>query len=94
MGTAKGVISLPKRPGVTSGEDVNAYVRSKTLAEWAAREWIAREGGQLEFVSINLAQSLARCGALIFAVDRSGASTARRALAGMSRYRFRDSRCP
>lgn len=35
------------------GEDVNAYVRSKTLAEWAAREWIAREGGQLEFVSIN-----------------------------------------
>lgn len=32
---------------------VNAYARSKTIAERAARDWVAAEGGGLEFVSVN-----------------------------------------
>ena len=35
------------------GSDVYAYVKSKTLAERAARDWVAAEGGAIEFVSIN-----------------------------------------
>jgi dihydroflavonol-4-reductase len=41
-----------------AGADVYAYVKSKTLAERAAREWIAAEGGGLEFVSVNPAAVL------------------------------------
>jgi dihydroflavonol-4-reductase len=33
--------------------DISAYVQSKTIAERAAREWVAREGGGIEFCSIN-----------------------------------------
>ena len=34
------------RPGISP------YIQSKTVAERAARDWVAREGGALEFVSI------------------------------------------
>lgn len=37
----------PDRPGITP------YVRSKTIAERAARDWVAAEGGGIEFCSIN-----------------------------------------
>ncbi|MCT2558266.1 NAD-dependent epimerase/dehydratase family protein [Tsuneonella sp. YG55] len=33
--------------------DVYPYVKSKTIAERAARDWVAAEGGGLEFVSVN-----------------------------------------
>lgn len=33
--------------------DAYAYVKSKTIAELAAREWIAREGGGLEYCTVN-----------------------------------------
>ena len=33
--------------------DAYPYVKSKTIAERAAREWIAAEGGDMEFVSVN-----------------------------------------
>jgi len=33
--------------------DVTAYAKSKTIAERAARDWIAAEGGSLEFVTVN-----------------------------------------
>jgi nucleoside-diphosphate-sugar epimerase len=33
--------------------DAYPYVKSKTLAERAAREWVAAEGGAMEFVSVN-----------------------------------------
>jgi len=36
-----------------SAPGLPAYVRSKTVAEHAAREWMAGEGGPMEFVSIN-----------------------------------------
>ena len=36
-----------------NGNDVYAYVKSKTIAERAARDWVAGEGGGLEFVSVN-----------------------------------------
>ncbi len=32
---------------------VTAYVKSKTIAERAARDWMAAEGGGMEFVSVN-----------------------------------------
>lgn len=32
---------------------VNAYAKSKTIAERAARDWVAAEGGAMEFVSVN-----------------------------------------
>lgn len=37
---------------VTAG-GVSAYAKSKTIAERAARDWIAAEGGSLEFVTVN-----------------------------------------
>ena len=37
----------PARPGTS------AYVQSKTIAERAARDWVAKEGGGLEFCTIN-----------------------------------------
>ena len=36
-----------------AGPGVYAYVKSKTIAERAARDWVAAEGGALEFVSVN-----------------------------------------
>lgn len=36
-----------------AGGDVTAYAKSKTIAERAARDWIAAEGGSLEFVTVN-----------------------------------------
>jgi dihydroflavonol-4-reductase len=33
--------------------DAYPYVRSKTIAERAARDWVAAEGGALEYVSVN-----------------------------------------
>ena len=39
--------TLLDKPGITP------YVQSKTLAERAARDWVAREGGPMEFCSIN-----------------------------------------
>lgn len=33
--------------------DAYAYVRSKTIAERAARDWMAAEGGDMEYVSVN-----------------------------------------
>lgn len=36
-----------------NGRHVDAYPKSKTLAERAARDWIAAEGGGMEYVSIN-----------------------------------------
>jgi nucleoside-diphosphate-sugar epimerase len=38
---------------VTTGNDVTAYVKSKTLAERAAWDFIAREGRDLEFSVVN-----------------------------------------
>nr|WP_137678638.1 NAD-dependent epimerase/dehydratase family protein [Parerythrobacter lutipelagi] len=33
--------------------DVYPYVKSKTIAERAARDWVTAEGGDMEFVSVN-----------------------------------------
>lgn len=33
--------------------DAYPYIRSKTIAERAAREWMAAEGGEMEFVTVN-----------------------------------------
>ena len=37
---------------VTHG-DIYPYVKSKTIAERAARDWVAQHGGDMEFVSVN-----------------------------------------
>ena len=37
----------------TNSKDAYPYVQSKTLAERAARDWIAAEGGALEFCTVN-----------------------------------------
>jgi len=34
-------------------KDAYPYVKSKTIAERAARDWVAAEGGDMEFVSVN-----------------------------------------
>ncbi len=39
--------TLLDKPGIT------AYVQSKTIAERAARDWVAKEGGGIEFCTIN-----------------------------------------
>lgn len=36
-----------------NGPNVYAYIKSKTIAERAARDWIAAEGGGMEFAAIN-----------------------------------------
>ncbi len=36
-----------------NGPEVHAYAKSKTIAERAARDWIAAEGGALEYCSVN-----------------------------------------
>ena len=38
--------------------DIYPYVKSKTIAERAARDWVAAEGGGMEFVSVNPAMVL------------------------------------
>ncbi len=35
------------------GPNVYAYVKSKTIAERAARDWVASEGGDIEFCTVN-----------------------------------------
>ena len=35
------------------GAGLSAYVKSKTIAERAARDWVATEGGRLEFATVN-----------------------------------------
>ncbi len=37
----------------TNRSDTSAYERSKTIAERAARDWMAREGGAMEFVTVH-----------------------------------------
>ena len=41
-----------------AGPQVHAYAKSKTLAERAAREWIAAEGGDMTYCSVNPAAVL------------------------------------
>ena len=41
-----------------SHPDVYPYVKSKTIAERAARDWVAEQGGDMEFVSVNPAMVL------------------------------------
>ncbi len=41
-----------------NGPQVHAYAKSKTLAERAARDWMAREGAGMEYVSVNPAAVL------------------------------------
>ncbi len=41
-----------------NGPQVHAYAKSKTLAERAARDWIAGEGAGMEYVSVNPAAVL------------------------------------
>ena len=41
-----------------NGSQVHAYAKSKTLAERAARDWIAGEGAGMEYVSVNPAAVL------------------------------------
>ncbi|OYY67606.1 aldehyde reductase [Sphingomonas sp. 28-63-12] len=41
-----------------NGPQVHAYAKSKTLAERAARDWIAAAGGEMEYVSVNPAAVL------------------------------------
>lgn len=38
------------KPG--AGSNISAYIQSKTIAERAARDWVAAEGGAMEFCSI------------------------------------------
>lgn len=38
---------------VVDSPDTYAYARSKTIAERAARDWVAREGGGIEYCSVN-----------------------------------------
>jgi dihydroflavonol-4-reductase len=51
-GDAKAVFTEADWTDPTSS-DAYAYVRSKTIAERAAREWVATEGGDLEFCTVN-----------------------------------------
>jgi dihydroflavonol-4-reductase len=43
---------------ILDSPDVYPYVKSKTVAERAARDWVAAEGGDMEFVSVNPAAVL------------------------------------
>ncbi|MGO9481183.1 MAG: SDR family oxidoreductase [Candidatus Kryptoniota bacterium] len=38
---------------VVTSPDVQPYVKSKTIAERAARDWVAAEGGDIEFCTVN-----------------------------------------
>lgn len=58
-GHGKGVFEFTEKDWTNlSGSDVYAYVKSKTIAERAAREWMSAEGGAMEFVSVNPAAVL------------------------------------
>lgn len=58
-GHGKGVFEFTEKDWTNlNGSDVYAYVKSKTIAERAAREWVAAEGGAMEFVSVNPAAVL------------------------------------
>ncbi|MGJ3647554.1 SDR family oxidoreductase [Sphingomonas sp. GlSt437] len=41
-----------------NGPEVHAYAKSKTIAERAARDWMAAEGGEMEYCSVNPAAVL------------------------------------
>jgi dihydroflavonol-4-reductase len=41
-----------------NGPQVHAYAKSKTIAERAGRDWMASDGGEMEYVSINPAAVL------------------------------------
>ena len=51
-GAGKSVFSEADWTDPTS-PDAYAYVRSKTIAERAARDWVAAEGGDMEFCTVN-----------------------------------------
>ena len=51
-GGAKSVFTEADWTDPTS-PDAYAYVRSKTIAERAARDWVAAEGGDMEFCTVN-----------------------------------------
>ncbi len=51
-GKAKHVFTEADWTDVTS-RDAYAYVKSKTIAERAARDWVAAEGGGIEFCTVN-----------------------------------------
>lgn len=58
-GHGKGVFEFTEKDWTNlEGEDVYAYVKSKTIAERAARDWVAAAGGGMEFVSVNPAAVL------------------------------------
>lgn len=58
-GHGKGTFEFTEKDWTNlSGSDVYAYVKSKTIAERAARDWVAAEGGAMEFVSVNPAAVL------------------------------------
>ncbi|MBX9797689.1 NAD-dependent epimerase/dehydratase family protein [Sphingomonas sp.] len=62
-----------------NGPQVHAYAKSKTLAERAARDWIAAEGGAMEYVSVNPAAVLGP----VLSADFSGSiEVVRRLIAG------------
>jgi dihydroflavonol-4-reductase len=50
--TRKAVFTEADWTDVTS-PDAYAYVKSKTIAERAARDWVAAEGGDMEFCTVN-----------------------------------------
>lgn len=58
---------------------VQPYPRSKTVAERAARDWLAREGGALEFVTVNPALVL---GPILSPDFSASVEVVRRLLAG------------
>lgn len=58
-GHGKGVFEFTEKDWTNlDGADVYAYVKSKTIAERAAREWVAAQGKGMEFVSVNPAAVL------------------------------------
>ena len=62
-----------------SAPGVHAYAKSKTIAERAVREWVAAEGGAMEYASVNPAAVLGP----VLAPDFSGSiEVVRRLIAG------------
>lgn len=58
-GHGKGTFEFTEKDWTNlAGDDVYAYVKSKTIAERAARDWVAAEGSGMEFVSVNPAAVL------------------------------------
>ena len=52
-GRGRGVHRFTEADWTTPGPGIAPYILSKTVAERAARDWMAREGGAMEFCSIN-----------------------------------------